>query len=759
MSIWSTIMFILKSKRAKTLAENARLAKQYCEDNDYDKAFKYLQKADQTDSVIQCNLGNKYEFGCGVKKNLKKAFRWYQKAAKQNFPEAQFNLGEMYRLGQGVRQDDTEAFKWTRKAAEQDHLNAQFNLGIMYYTGQGVEKDYAEAFKWYQEVAEQGDPSAQLNLGLMYESGQGVKKDLEKAVELYQELAGQDDPRGQCCLGVMYESGQGVDKDYIEAVKWYRAAADQGNAKGQHYLGAMYQTGKGVEQDDKKAVEWFQKAADQGNANGQCKLGIWYLIKQNIDEAKKWLLKATQQGKSTIVYDALIWLLKETQQGKSTVVSNTRMTIHNVYEKNSDFDLTTKIVEVIHYLVFHWPTPIPYQLNYLLLSARVKKHIKDQQQLKELKVDTITAIQNLQDRCMDLLDYLSQPPKRSYVWHYTKQAVLKSIAKSKSLWLHPIDCQTDPEDGCFLYQAFRSTEDDEEFKRCMDKLYQIDYLDDKGESVIIPEEMGSLPFTFMASLSEKGDTFPMWNSNYAENNHGCAIGIHKDIFKSQVDNSTQTFTTLFQFMSLDFMSKDKKERGSTQEKDEGKKEKSDKISLKSLGLFKILYLPRNSDEKWDSYLDTKGIEKFQAIQQAIKSFIKVVSSDSIKMTSNNLTSWIYAYLLPIKPLIKCDDFFYEAEYRLLGFVNKTDPIIKNPHNQLYVETESFLFNQSTNQEQRECIHMGPAVSKSDRIRFKQDYGIHIPFEHSNVKYRNQQSIKDAHTNLIKKRNNQLPSTQ
>ncbi len=53
-----------------------------------------------------------YEKGKGVDKDYKKAFKWYELAAKQGQPVAQYNLGNMYERGEGLAKDDIQAFKY-----------------------------------------------------------------------------------------------------------------------------------------------------------------------------------------------------------------------------------------------------------------------------------------------------------------------------------------------------------------------------------------------------------------------------------------------------------------------------------------------------------------------------------------------------------------------------------------------------------------------------------------------------------------------
>ena len=82
------------------------------------KADDFSADAKQGCKLAQCDLGNCYYYGKGVKKDFTQAAYWYQKAAEQGYAEAQFNLGALYFHGRGVTQDYVQAVYWHQKAAE-----------------------------------------------------------------------------------------------------------------------------------------------------------------------------------------------------------------------------------------------------------------------------------------------------------------------------------------------------------------------------------------------------------------------------------------------------------------------------------------------------------------------------------------------------------------------------------------------------------------------------------------------------------------
>ena len=66
------------------------------------------------------NLGVAFFEGNGVKRNHRKAIKWYKKSAELGQVVAQRNLGIMYENGYGVDVDIKEANRWLRLAADND---------------------------------------------------------------------------------------------------------------------------------------------------------------------------------------------------------------------------------------------------------------------------------------------------------------------------------------------------------------------------------------------------------------------------------------------------------------------------------------------------------------------------------------------------------------------------------------------------------------------------------------------------------------
>jgi TPR repeat protein len=128
---------------------------------------KFLSAADLGSAEARNMLGILYDNGFGVQRNQAEAMKWFEAAARDEYPPAMFCIGVLYRDGRGVSQDLCEAAKWIRKAADKGNDEAQFNLGVMYFRGDGVPQDTQQAGRWWRLAAEQGNANAKQNLSLL----------------------------------------------------------------------------------------------------------------------------------------------------------------------------------------------------------------------------------------------------------------------------------------------------------------------------------------------------------------------------------------------------------------------------------------------------------------------------------------------------------------------------------------------------------------------------------------------------------------
>ena len=88
-------------------------------------------------------LASQYYTGDGVKKDKKKAFEYYMKAAQLGSDEGAAEVGACYLNGDGIEQNDSQAFVWLFRS--KDGRYGAYNLAQCYLKGIGTEKDIEKA--------------------------------------------------------------------------------------------------------------------------------------------------------------------------------------------------------------------------------------------------------------------------------------------------------------------------------------------------------------------------------------------------------------------------------------------------------------------------------------------------------------------------------------------------------------------------------------------------------------------------------------
>jgi len=83
-----------------------------CEVFSPDAAKNHMEKAEKGDAQAQCFLGMMYSNGNQVKKDLKKAAKWWRKSAEQGHALSQAFLALSYFRGEGVPKDLITGYAW-----------------------------------------------------------------------------------------------------------------------------------------------------------------------------------------------------------------------------------------------------------------------------------------------------------------------------------------------------------------------------------------------------------------------------------------------------------------------------------------------------------------------------------------------------------------------------------------------------------------------------------------------------------------------
>jgi len=109
-------------------------------------------------------------------------FRFQVKLAEQGNPEAQYKVGEMYEQGNGVKKDLAVAQSWYEKSAAQNHKKSSYKLLYLEIQSNGLNDFTKSQLGILRQESVAGNADAQYFLGKMYAAGVGVPKSLNNAL-------------------------------------------------------------------------------------------------------------------------------------------------------------------------------------------------------------------------------------------------------------------------------------------------------------------------------------------------------------------------------------------------------------------------------------------------------------------------------------------------------------------------------------------------------------------------------------------------
>ena len=253
---------------------------------DTKKAYKYfLDAAKYKDEYAETYLGLFYDKGIAVQKNYEIAYQWYYKAAIKGNAFAQYSLGILYSEGNGVIKDYNKAFIWFQKSAENDYVGAYYQLGRAYYNGLGVDKDEENAFKWHKKAAENNLPASQYALSLMYKNGEGCEENLVSAYYWVERAAENDYEDAYYVVGRSYLEGICVEVNYKKAFHYLSKGYLALDTNCIESLAEMYLKGLNVKKDVYTALELYNRALEFGDRSIYFKVGKVYEDEGLINQA------------------------------------------------------------------------------------------------------------------------------------------------------------------------------------------------------------------------------------------------------------------------------------------------------------------------------------------------------------------------------------------------------------------------------------------------------------------------------------------
>ncbi len=294
------------------------------------------QLCNQGDAEGRYLMGELFEEGKAVARNIEEAMALYRLSAEQGFVKAQYRLGFKLFMGHDCEAEPGEGVRLVSLAAAQGHAMAHFLLGLAYLAGRGVARDVESGLAHFRKSAEGGYSPAAAMLKGIEQDGVGspefyaemckvkpITPD-ERLAQAYRraasddvaeqraafaqvrELAGQGHVKSCFLLACMYRDGRGTSVNQAEYVAWLYRAAEGGMAEAQHYMGYLYANGEGVAQDYAAAAYWRTLAAEQGVIESQRSLAAQYWegagVPKDESAAAYWYTKAAELGDAKAQY-------------------------------------------------------------------------------------------------------------------------------------------------------------------------------------------------------------------------------------------------------------------------------------------------------------------------------------------------------------------------------------------------------------------------------------------------------------------------
>ncbi len=219
----------------------------------------------------------------------------YKKEALAGDAGAAFTVGECYEYGSPVEKNISEALHWYKIASNLGDSRAKTSIERLSWEGY-VSSDADENAPAPAESGAADTRSLAPEQGKQKQPDETDPRKKHRDAVSAKRLARIGDAENQYLFGVYLLEGYGVKVNEKKGVKWLKKAARQGMEEAQYRLGLCLEAGLGIRQNEKAAFKWFKKAALGGLTEAEAKFGIYLAegrgVKKNEKLAETWLSRA-----------------------------------------------------------------------------------------------------------------------------------------------------------------------------------------------------------------------------------------------------------------------------------------------------------------------------------------------------------------------------------------------------------------------------------------------------------------------------------
>ncbi|MFK7957331.1 MAG: tetratricopeptide repeat protein [Lysobacterales bacterium] len=241
-------------------------------------------------------LGNQYETGELLDKDLAAARRWFEVDAERA-PNAAYRLGRL--MVDDKTADKKAAVRWIEVGARGGVADAQYELSQILAKGELVDANHGLSSQWLRQAVNQGHLLAGMKWNRLQRERDGYGQIPDEQVALLQRAAAQGGSYSQAELGRIYSLGIGVERNSETSVRWWRSAAEKGVIVAMRELGEVLYDDKA--QDVRlEGADWLRQAAELGDIDAQYLYALELLSGRVTAEdpaaAAHWFRRAAERG-------------------------------------------------------------------------------------------------------------------------------------------------------------------------------------------------------------------------------------------------------------------------------------------------------------------------------------------------------------------------------------------------------------------------------------------------------------------------------